>query len=338
MQPNLFSYATSELSQDAFLCWLLEWADEKYKTGSKKHQFLNTVSRELLEMFFEKCDLVLPSIIETEVYKQDGNIDVLCIINKEYCVLIEDKVGTIQHSEQLTRYKAYIEDKNIYQTNNIIPIYLQTRDQSNYKKVEKDGFKIVKRKDILSVLSKPESLEARELSDILNDYILHIEKIENAVNSFKHKTMDKWNKSAWIGYFLAIQEQFSNANWGYVANPSGGFMGLWCFTQYLENMDIYLQLEQEKICFKVAVDDNVNKSSIRNSLLKLFKEEAKNFNLDVTKPARFGNGTYMTFAILKDGFDLAKNNNGTLNIEESFLLLEKLAKYIEHCVNKLRCV
>ena len=70
----------------------------------------------------------------------------------------------------------------------------------------------------------------------------------------------------------------------------------------------------------------------------LFKEEAKKFNLDVTKPARFGNGTYMTFAILKDGFDLAKNNNGTLNIEESFLLLEKLAKYIEHCVNKLRCV
>ena len=32
------------------------------------------------------------------------------------------------------------------------------------------------------------------------------------------------------------------------------------------------------------------------------------------------------------------NNNGTLNIEESFLLLEKLAEYIEHCVNKLRCV
>ncbi len=24
--PNLFSYATSELSQDAFICWSLEWA------------------------------------------------------------------------------------------------------------------------------------------------------------------------------------------------------------------------------------------------------------------------------------------------------------------------
>ena len=30
-KPNLFKYAVSELTQDAFLCWLLEWADEKYK-------------------------------------------------------------------------------------------------------------------------------------------------------------------------------------------------------------------------------------------------------------------------------------------------------------------
>ena len=27
MKPNLFNYATSELSQDAFLLWLLEWAN-----------------------------------------------------------------------------------------------------------------------------------------------------------------------------------------------------------------------------------------------------------------------------------------------------------------------
>ena len=25
--PNIFDFATSELSQDAFLCWLIAWAD-----------------------------------------------------------------------------------------------------------------------------------------------------------------------------------------------------------------------------------------------------------------------------------------------------------------------
>jgi hypothetical protein len=29
--PNLFHYATSELSQDAFICWLLDWANPDNK-------------------------------------------------------------------------------------------------------------------------------------------------------------------------------------------------------------------------------------------------------------------------------------------------------------------
>ena len=31
MRPNLLDYATSELSQDAFLLWFLRWSDPKYK-------------------------------------------------------------------------------------------------------------------------------------------------------------------------------------------------------------------------------------------------------------------------------------------------------------------
>ena len=28
MKPNVFDYATSELSQDAFLAWLFKWAEK----------------------------------------------------------------------------------------------------------------------------------------------------------------------------------------------------------------------------------------------------------------------------------------------------------------------
>ena len=37
-KPSLFDYATSELSQDAILCWLLEWArhdEEEYEKYQK---------------------------------------------------------------------------------------------------------------------------------------------------------------------------------------------------------------------------------------------------------------------------------------------------------------
>ncbi|MFD2933106.1 hypothetical protein [Spirosoma flavum] len=31
-RPNLFTYATSELSQDAFICWLAAWVNSKSPT------------------------------------------------------------------------------------------------------------------------------------------------------------------------------------------------------------------------------------------------------------------------------------------------------------------
>lgn len=35
-EPNIFHFATKELSQDAFLCWLLSWAKNDYnKTETK---------------------------------------------------------------------------------------------------------------------------------------------------------------------------------------------------------------------------------------------------------------------------------------------------------------
>ncbi len=40
MKPNLFSLATKELSQDAFLAWLLQWADPKCR---KCNPMLNDV-------------------------------------------------------------------------------------------------------------------------------------------------------------------------------------------------------------------------------------------------------------------------------------------------------
>jgi hypothetical protein len=101
-QPNLFSYATSELSQDAFICWLLSWAAPKYKNIDTE---LHNCSKKLIGAFFEKHKVTTPeSIHSIEIRKQDNNIDVLCIINDTYPIIIEDKTGTKNHSGQLSRY------------------------------------------------------------------------------------------------------------------------------------------------------------------------------------------------------------------------------------------
>ena len=45
---NLFKYATKELSQDAFLCWLISW----YNDNNKKNQ-LYTVAETFLNIILE---------------------------------------------------------------------------------------------------------------------------------------------------------------------------------------------------------------------------------------------------------------------------------------------
>jgi hypothetical protein len=333
--PNLFKFATSELSQDAFICWLLSWADKKYKVGNDKQQSLNRIAIQLLELLFEKSGKKLPQIIETlEVKRQVKNIDILCVINETYCVLIEDKVGTVQHSEQLTRYLEFVKNdyKQTFTEEFIVPIYLQTHDQSCYKKALEDGFYCVNRQDLLSIFPQGNEV-AYTHSDIYTDFVDYLQNLENAVQSFRTLPVAEWKKRSWIGFFQYLQTIMETANWDYVPNRAGGFMGLWGFTQHLEDVIVYLQLEQDKICFKMCMTDKVNRRKKREELNQLFITEASLFNLQVTKPDNFGSGTHMTFAVLRTEV-INKSNPHPIDLRAVDTLMTTLNEFIIHCVNK----
>ena len=334
--PNLFKFATSELSQDAFICWLLSWADQVYQTGSDKHKALNRLATSVFALFFNKANKSLPNSIDKIVVKrQVSNIDVLCIINDTYCVLIEDKVGSLQHSDQLVRYKQFMLNGHAqtFAEDKIIPIYLQTHDQSNYKAVLKDGFYPVTRRDLLDLFNSEQNAALQE-SDIYSDYLNHLQSIEEAVQSFKSKPVNEWKKRTWIGFFQYLQSYLGEGNWGYVANPSGGFMGFWGLGHKVENnIDIYLQIEQKKICFKMSVPNKESRSKVRNEFYKLFKTEASEFDLKVTKPKRFGSGRHMTFAVLDtDVFD----SENSIDLQQVNRLMDELQKFINHTVNQYK--
>ena len=97
--PNLFDFATSELSQDAFLCWLFSWADNKYK---ENYPVMNNCAKAVLKLF---CNKEIDNIENVEVHKQENNIDVFVKINNKYLLIIEDKTYTKEHDNQLNRYK-----------------------------------------------------------------------------------------------------------------------------------------------------------------------------------------------------------------------------------------
>ena len=64
MKPNIFDYATSELSQDAFLSWIIKWADKEYSG-----QPMNECGKEIVEKL-SNGKISAKENYTVEIYKQ----------------------------------------------------------------------------------------------------------------------------------------------------------------------------------------------------------------------------------------------------------------------------
>ena len=257
-RPNLFEYATSELSQDAFLCWLLKWADPGCRILSEA---LHEAGVDLIRLLSDEKQDKLPTRINSvKVVKQHEHIDVLCKINENgedrTAILIEDKKGTQQHSEQLPRYKELVKTK--FPEDRILPVYVQTGDQSDYSEVCKHGYAVIRRRDLLDVLEKHKM--ARQESDILDGFLQHLRLIEDEVQSWKTTEPQDWKSVAWKGFYMELQSKTSlGGDWGDVSNPEGGFLGYWFGAGTpLGGAKLYLQIERGELCFRISVEEGTD--------------------------------------------------------------------------------
>lgn len=117
--PNIFDYATKELSQDAFLAWLFKWAEEQYKDEYKDvHDATTKFIQEIINKYNKKFEktIIIDEIKTVDIYKQTDHIDLWIVINNSLNIVIEDKTYYKQHDNQLETYKQKVEkwcnDKN----------------------------------------------------------------------------------------------------------------------------------------------------------------------------------------------------------------------------------
>ena len=105
---NLFDFATSELSQDAFFCWSLNWLAVKEDTEDPYYKY----GKAMLDLFLgeHKKDIYK----EVKVKKQFNKIDVLVLFkdnqDNQYALIIEDKTNTSEHNEQIKKYKEKLNE------------------------------------------------------------------------------------------------------------------------------------------------------------------------------------------------------------------------------------
>ena len=177
-RPNLFKYGRKELSQDAMICWLLDWANKRYADVSPD---LHKAGQNFARALFCKHEHPGPESIHTvELGQQVYGIDVLAWINRQYALLIEDKKDAREHGNQLARYHALVRSGNIWlgdepvnpPEGRFFPIFLKTGNISRadkfYVEMQKlePRYKVFEREDFIGVLKKCN----RGVSEIMDDF------------------------------------------------------------------------------------------------------------------------------------------------------------------------
>lgn len=323
-RPNLFQYATSELSQDAFICWLLAWAKPESKQFDEK---LHACGTSFIHALFSKhSDKCKPETIDSvEVKKQDKNIDVLCIINDKYFLLIEDKTSSINHSDQLARYLQDIESRPNVEKEKIFPIYFKTLDQASYKNVTQvNGYQVFSRKDFLTILN--DGTASGIDNAIFLDFTARMQAIEDSVNSYLSKPIAEWTGQAWVGFFMHLQQEMGRGLWRKINTPSGGFMGFWWGHQPEKP---YLQLEESKLCFKLIVKEKERQNQVRTHWFKIIKDnQNSDLQLSFVKPAKFRAGNSMSVMITNDEYRQVKPD-GCIDMTATVELLKNMTTFLE---------
>ena len=290
MKPNLFALATKELSQDAFIAWLLQWADP---SCSVHNEALHSVAFSFLKELISLQGTPPSEIRRVEAGRQWENIDVWAEVNDSHLIVIEDKVGTGQHSDQLSRYRATGEKWCHERGCKLICVYIKTHSDSalNLENVQRQGFAVLNRRRFLEIL------DAHDIqNDIYNDFRDRLRDLERIESCFDQKKIGDWDGNDWKGLYQALEQRRPVVNWGYVNNPAGGFWNLVLNWFDLEGVCPYMQIEQGNLCFKVGEVYDARRD-VRERFHNLLMSASQS-DMGLQRPGRFGSGTYMTVAVI----------------------------------------
>ncbi|MGB0907391.1 MAG: hypothetical protein ACPGVT_07845 [Maricaulaceae bacterium] len=284
--PNLFDFATGELSQDAFLAWLANWADPKY---AAQDPALNEVAQAFISRLsagaFTGVDIA--SVKTRQQFKKtDVVIAVtLCAPRREnHLIVIEDKTSSGIHGDQLREYTKRIGEAVSVggEFESHIPhfVYYKTEDHITSEK-DLGGFTNITRADALAVFNAP---AAKAITNaIFTDYVSRLNRIENDSKAYRHRPVEDWEYAQWSGFLKALCEALgADANFGYVPNASGGFIAAWfgwdaftgaVFPEMIADDEIYLQLARRNtdlffdLKVRVASPDRARTLELKASIL-----------------------------------------------------------------------
>lgn len=275
---NMFKYATKELSQDAFICWLVNYIntdEEEYKVVAK--EFIKLIADKIGNVKF--MQYVKDNNYKVEIKHQYKNIDVLLKINNFY-IIIEDKIKTVEHDDQINKYtysllqERYLENRDYEFIKNggieelgefnIFTCYYKIYDE--YKSKDKFVNALITRKDMINLL---ENVQNKNL--YMEDYYKYLKEIEeyskkrdittNKISELKSDIVDNLSDSIYTSFYSELEEKEGSNDiigWGYADNRAGGTW--WYASKKFKNVE---SEEFDKVYAELNLKDNRNEIVIK---------------------------------------------------------------------------
>lgn len=301
-QPNIFDYATSELSQDAYFAWLAAWADERYAAVNAP---MHAIGRRFVAWLFEHAGQPAPPYAGIEVHLQKERADLLFRLHgpamADHYLLIEDKTYTTDHEEQINGYLSAL--RRSLGDAPITPIYIKTWVEAR----KKDDHKRIYLPDIVALIDQLDVDGSG--SEILRSWCEVMKERYRDLLSYKERPMLQWKNEHWTGCFHELTSKPSIAvlepGFGTVSNAAGGFMGCWLgWQEQKDKYYVYIQVDAypgylPQLGFRLgAGDDGKVDLDLARRFNSTLTELGRARGLVIERPKRLRSGKSSCFAIL----------------------------------------
>jgi hypothetical protein len=325
MRPNLFSYATSELSQDAVLCWLIAWADSRY---ADLDPALHAAGTALLSTILGKWGHALPDgPLTTSAQRQVEHVDVVARVGTEFLIGIEDKTNSGPHND-LIHYKRTLDAIGAKENLVVLPIYVKTGERNEDAFVRAKGWEILGRAELLVIVEQAQQQGPRNA--ILSDFGDYLARQEADATAWRRVLPSgTWPWNAWKGFYGALEERMPWARWigwDYVANPAGGFLAMWWGFYPVDDGDLYLQLQHGTL----AVRFKVKAPERRRQLVQHWSDRVRGNpppGVPLIRPRRLGHGEHVAIAYW-NGWRVA-GADGLVDVEATARHLQEIDVWLQ---------
>ncbi len=359
--PNPYELAMSEPLQDATIAYILAWADPKYR---KSHPQLHALGTELLRSLLCTQEVRLPLIetlhIETQVViktKRD-RIDILVRINEDQnanriILIIEDKVSTTEHSNQIKRYKKAVREKYSDRYDHLVAVYFKTGNESREYLPSKNKCGHFLRRDLLDVLNRYQNTQ----NTIIDDFRTFLRRWEDNTNRWKSECYHKWQWEQWEGFYEALEAIWKKkgnwCGWEYYSNRSGGFLACWLYygqkgksnrigtpNRYAE---LFMQIhDATRLTARLGWGNTEHKVTnpfmwkVFNVLKQVNKKTGNNIGIKKAGTFRGGKGGAIADVTFGDQDPwLAVDSNGIVDMDATVKRLRRLQELLRNVVKHL---